>query len=68
MMFKLVCALIGHRISRHHVWHDDRDFRTSCRRCRTNLLRDIDDWRVFTGEDAAVHGRAVHPRNRDKEA
>jgi hypothetical protein len=43
----LMCRLLGHRIAKNHVWHDNVDFRTSCKRCGEPMLRDQHGWRPF---------------------
>ncbi|WP_156313560.1 hypothetical protein [Erythrobacter sp. SG61-1L] len=60
-----LCRTFGHRVNRRRVWNDGIDFRTSCHRCGTELIRDLDQWREY---DPARHdnpGRLPHPRARD---
>ena len=49
----LLCALFGHRRRADKAWHDTLDWRSTCSRCGTPLLRDhkIDRWRPFTATD-----------------
>jgi len=46
-MLTTICKLIGHRIDRRRVWNDDYDYRTTCRRCGAELIRDAEEWRTF---------------------
>ncbi|HEY6814713.1 MAG TPA: hypothetical protein VI168_04155 [Croceibacterium sp.] len=61
MLNNLICRFRGHLVARNRVWNDDVDFRTSCARCGTPLVRD-GGWRVFDSERDASTRRAEHPR------
>ena len=45
----LICKLRGHRVDRKHAWHDGMDWRASCRRCSTTMIRNgvTQTWRPF---------------------
>jgi hypothetical protein len=60
----LLCRILGHKIDRRHVWHDEIDFRTTCRRCGGALLRDLHGWRPFDSVGDADERRLPHPRLR----
>jgi len=61
---RIVCNIFGHRIDRKHVWFDELDFRTSCRRCGTPMVRSIHGWREFDPERDNEAGRIGHPNDR----
>lgn len=65
MMKSLMCLAKGHSVNRNRVWHDGRNYRTSCTRCSTELLRDRDGWRMFDEHADGVKGRLPHPRERE---
>ena len=62
----LACRLFGHKVDRHRVWNDGIDFRTSCTRCGTALVRDQIRWRAFDPERDTGE-RLPHPREQAKE-
>ncbi|MGF7150078.1 hypothetical protein FHS96_003736 [Sphingomonas zeicaulis] len=54
----LRCRIFGHDADRGGARHDDQDYWTRCRRCGTELIRDIDGWRKPTERetlDQAFH-------------
>ncbi len=53
MLGTLLCAIIGHKINRHRVWHDGRDFRSRCRRCKSDMIRTREGWERFRPD---IHG------------
>lgn len=65
MILKLVCRLGGHSIDRKRVWHDTLNYRTTCARCGTPLLRAGMGWREYDAERDSDDRRAVHPHKRD---
>ena len=64
MLDALLCRLFGHKIDRRHVWYDDLDFRTNCRRCRQPMLRSMHGWRLFDTDTDSDERRAAHPKDR----
>ena len=62
-MPRFICKFLGHKIDRNRVWNDRRDYRTRCRRCASDLLRDVDGWRDFLPEDER-EDRLPHPSQR----
>jgi len=61
---KLLCATNRHNIDRHRVWHDSVDHRTRCTRCSTELVRDLDGWRLYDPPADDQPDRLPHPRMR----
>ncbi|RDC60353.1 hypothetical protein HME9302_01557 [Alteripontixanthobacter maritimus] len=61
-MMQAICRIAGHRIDRGRVWHDRLDFRTTCRRCHTELLRSSEGWRAFDPGSDGNEARCEHPR------
>ena len=62
MLLNFVCKIAGHRVNRRRVWHDSVDFRTSCERCNTPLIRDEKKgWRPFDEERDFAPERSMHP-------
>jgi hypothetical protein len=57
----LYCQIVRHRVNRRRVWNDQLNFRTSCERCGTPLLRDEHGWRQFDSERDANVLRDGHP-------
>ena len=58
-----ICKLLGHKINRRRVWNDGIDFRTTCERCDSPLIREFGAWTAFK---EAQHGnplRSPHPRD-----
>jgi hypothetical protein len=49
----LVCGIAGHRHNAGRVWHDGLNWRSSCVRCGTSMLRDVSaqKWRKFRPRD-----------------
>jgi len=61
-MVSVLCHFLGHHYRRDRVWFDGLDFRTSCTRCGTPLIRDFEDrWRPFNSERDASLARTAHP-------
>jgi hypothetical protein len=58
-----VCRIIGHKVDRRRVWNDSVDFRTSCARCGTLLVRDQVKWREFDLE-RDTEDRQPHPKDK----
>jgi hypothetical protein len=48
----IICKLRGHSRDSHRAWHDGIDWRSSCVRCDTPLIKDeaINRWRAFDPE------------------
>lgn len=44
---KLSCSIFGHQISKKHIWHDQLNLRTNCRRCDRVMIRTLDGWRPY---------------------
>lgn len=64
MFNSVICKLGGHRVNRRRVWHDKVDFRTSCARCDTPLIRDEQSgWREFDNERDVLAEREAHPHH-----
>lgn len=42
--------VVGHRVNRRKVWHDGRQFRTHCRRCKLDMVRGSGGWRPYNFE------------------
>lgn len=64
MLNSFICKVAGHRVNRRRVWHDAVDFRTSCDRCDTPLIRDEQQgWRPFDGERDDLDERKSHPND-----
>ena len=61
MIAKPLCALGGHKIDRHKVWHDGISYRTKCARCRTALIRERDGWSAFKESIHGDEARAMSP-------
>jgi len=61
MVSALFLDMLGNR---KHVWFDELDFRTSCRRCGTPMVRSIHGWREFDPERDNEAGRIGHPNDR----
>ncbi|MCP5397190.1 MAG: hypothetical protein H6918_10760 [Sphingomonadaceae bacterium] len=61
MLKRIICSLSGHVINRHRVWNDGYDYRTSCDRCGTPMLRDVDGWRPFDEARDNDLPRKPHP-------
>lgn len=51
----IICRLRGHRPDRGGARHDGQDYWSTCRRCGTVLIRDIDRWREPSVEEQAAH-------------
>jgi len=64
-MSHVLCRLRGHKVNRRRVWNDTLDYRTSCERCDTPLLRDHDGWRDYYPEDDRPD-RLPHPSQRSQ--
>lgn len=63
MFSDLLCKVQGHQVNRRRVWHDSLNYRTSCHRCGTAMLRERRGWYVY---DADIHDRPErqpHPRD-----
>ena len=63
MIARLICRLRGHVVNRRHVWNDGYDYRTSCRRCSSELIRDPYGWREFDLERDGGLPRKGHPHH-----
>jgi len=61
---RIICGIFGHRVDRRHVWFDDLDFRTNCRRCATPMVRTLHGWREFDSDSDHDETRLGHPRDR----
>jgi hypothetical protein len=59
-----LCKIAGHRINRRRVWNDSVDFRTTCERCGSELLRDESRWREFDPAGDGDARREPHPHER----
>lgn len=57
----LFCFASAHVVNRRRVWHDGRNFRTRCQRCREPLIRDKGNWRIFDIERDGSDVRHSHP-------
>lgn len=68
MIKNLLCRLIGHVVDRTHVWNDNYDYRTNCRRCGQSMIRDVAGWRLFDPARDSDLPRKPHPNDRDAEA
>ena len=44
---ELLCRALGHRPDRRRAWNDELDYRTRCKRCGTEMVRDFHGWRAF---------------------
>ena len=64
MLNGLLCKATSHSINRRHVWHDGIDYRTRCRRCGAELLRDEAGWRPYDSERDRNPEREAHPKER----
>ena len=42
-----ICRVFGHRRDSSRVWNDELDFRSRCRRCGAEMVRDLHSWREF---------------------
>lgn len=62
MLKSFICNVMGHRIDRRRVWNDGIDFRTTCPRCGTEMVRDLTGWREFDEARDADEGRVPHHR------
>jgi hypothetical protein len=59
VFLKLLCRMFGHQPNRHRVWFDELDYRSRCKRCDTEMVRDLHGWREFDPEaDADPRRRA----------
>jgi len=64
MLGSVICKMSGHRVNRRRVWHDGVDFRTTCDRCSTPLIRDEQHgWRAFDNELDLLAERKAHPHH-----
>ena len=61
MLSGLVCGIRGHKVDRNRVWHDNLNYRTTCRSCGASLLRDGEGWRVFNNAKDFDSDRRPHP-------
>ena len=61
MLKRMICGLRGHVVNRSRVWNDGYDYRTSCDRCGTPMLRDVDGWRPFDEDRDNNLPRKPHP-------
>jgi hypothetical protein len=61
MLRSALCAVAGHSIDRHRVWHDGSSFRTRCQTCSQPMIRDRNGWRKFDFEMDANGNRGTHP-------
>lgn len=52
MFWLTICEFFGHKVDPRRVWHDGLNYRTKCRRCGSNLLRQSSGWVIF---DPAAH-------------
>jgi hypothetical protein len=60
---KLLCLVARHKVNRRRVWHDELNFRTSCDRCGTPLLKDTQGWREFDTDRDSNERRGPHPHS-----
>ena len=56
------CNLLGHKVDRHHVWHDGLDHRATCKRCGRPIIKRRQEWRLFDTERDTDQRRSPHPR------
>jgi hypothetical protein len=64
MLNSVICKVTGHRVNRRRVWHDAVDFRTTCDRCNTPLIRDDrEGWRPFDSDRDLLAERKAHPHS-----
>ena len=63
MLGAQLCKWFGHKVDRHRVWNDGIDFRTSCARCGTSLVRDLAGWRKFDPARDSDPARTPHPKH-----
>ncbi len=61
MLNAMICRMKGHQVDRHRVWHDNLNFRTSCKTCGVALLRTGEGWRRFDSMKDASPDRLPHP-------
>lgn len=52
MIMLTICEFLGHRVNRRRVWHDGLNYRSRCKRCRHDLLRQQKGWALY---DPAAH-------------
>ena len=45
-----LCRVFGHRRDAKRAWHDLVDYRSRCKRCGVEMLRDRHGWRTFDPE------------------
>ena len=64
MIKAALCTLVGHKVERKRVWHDNTDYRTDCQRCGAPLIREPSGWTVFDQASDDAKGRLPHPRDR----
>lgn len=60
----LWCNLFGHRRVPQRAWHDGYDWRATCKRCGTELLRagtGKGRWREFDGDADGEFSRTDKP-------
>jgi hypothetical protein len=58
---ELFYRIFGHQRDSRRVWNDELDFRSRCKRCGTEMLRDLHGWRAFDPvKDADPRRRARH--------
>ncbi len=58
-----ICAIRGHKPDRHRAWHDSMDWRSTCIRCGTPMIKDALDqkWRPYDPEGDFLTDRQLKP-------
>jgi hypothetical protein len=51
------CRVFGHHRDSSRVWNDQLDFRSRCKRCGIEMVRDLHGWREFDPDNDADPNR-----------